>query len=65
MSDNYQIGSDLEWLKHSNQELSRLVKKRQRQLAGWRGFSLLLLLALGWVLYKFLQKFPLEELLRL
>jgi len=62
MKDPYQIGSDVDWLKHSNEELAALVKKRQRQLLRSRALSLLLLIALGWVLYQFAQHQPLSQL---
>jgi hypothetical protein len=62
MSDSYQLGSDIEWLKHTNDEMARLVKKRNGQLGRCRGLCFLLLLALGWVVYKFQLRFPLEEL---
>jgi len=62
MSDPYQLGSDIEWLKHTNDEMARLVKKRNGQLARVRGLCFLLLLALGWVVYKYQLRLPLEEL---
>ena len=62
MKENYQIGSDVEWLKHSNEELARLARKRQRAAACWRFFSFLLLVALGWVVWKYTRKHPLAEL---
>ena len=55
MSDDYQIGSSEEWLKHSNEELARLLKKRARQMHWLRLFAFVLLLALGWVVFKFLH----------
>lgn len=62
MSDSYQIGNDLEWVKHTNDELTRLVKKRNAQLKRWKGLALILVLALGWVGYKYSLKGPLREL---
>jgi hypothetical protein len=64
MADEYQRGSENEWLKHSNDELAHLVKKRDRQLQRARSFSVLLLLALGWVLFRYRQQLPLESLWR-
>jgi hypothetical protein len=64
MADEYQSGNDLEWLKHSNDELARMVKKRDRQLSRLRLLCLVLFLLLGWVLVKFRQRAPLDELLR-
>ena len=64
MSDPYQLGSDLEWLKHTNDELSRLVKKRNAQLNRLRLLCLVLVLVLGWVTYRFCRTQPLEELWR-
>jgi hypothetical protein len=62
MPDDYQIGSDAEWLKHSNEEIARLVKKRDRQLLLLRFVLLLALAALGWTVWKFSQKAPVSEL---
>lgn len=64
MSDEYQRGSDVEWLKHSNEELARELKKRGRQRERARFMSTVLLLALAWVVFKFLQKHPVQELWR-
>jgi hypothetical protein len=64
MSDEYQRGSDIEWLKHSNEELAKLVKKRAGQNARLRLLCVLLLAALGWVVFKYQQKFPIETLWR-
>ena len=60
--DDYQMGSDVEWLKHSNEELSKLLKKRQRQRSLWRFLCLLSFIALGWVVFKYSQKHPVKEL---
>lgn len=65
MPDDYQRGSDIEWLKHSNDELSRLSQKLGRQAARWRAFAFILLLAGGWVVYRYSLKAPLEELWQL
>jgi hypothetical protein len=62
MSDPYQLGSDLEWAKHTNEELTHLVKKRNAELNRLRFFCLVLILALGWVIYRFSRTRPLEEL---
>ena len=62
VKEKYQIGSDVEWLKHSNEELARLTRKRQRQVSRWRLLSIVLGLALCWVLKKYLQKHPLRDL---
>jgi uncharacterized protein HemX len=64
MPDEYQRGSDVEWLEHSNEELAREVKKRGRQTGRARCVALVLLLALGWVVFKFLQQHPVQELWR-
>ncbi len=55
MKDNYQIGSSEEWLKHSNEELARMLKKRERQMRWLRLLVIVLLLALGWVVFKLLH----------
>ena len=62
MSDPYQLGSDLEWTKHANDELQREVKKKNRQLARLRLLCFLLLLASGWVIYRYSQVQPVEQL---
>jgi len=62
MKDEYRIGSNEDWLQHSNEEMARLVKKRQRELALWKLVSLLLLAALVWVSYKYSLKAPLSGL---
>ena len=64
MKHDYQIGSDVEWLKHSNEEMARLVKKRQRQLWLWKFLAFVLLIALGWVVFKYMHKYPLSDLWR-
>lgn len=51
----YQLGSDEDWLKISNDELGKLVKKRNRQLSLWRTLAFLLMILLGWVVYKYSQ----------
>jgi len=61
-TDSYQRGSDVEWLKHSNDELARLVKKRARQAGLWRAVAFLLVLLSGWVVYRYSQKAPVSEL---
>lgn len=62
MPDEYQAGSDVEWLKHSNNELAALVKRRARQIAVLKFLLLLALASLGWVAWKFHLKAPLNEL---
>lgn len=60
--DPYQRGDSIEWLKHSNEELALLLKKRSRQLQTARSLAALLLLALAWVAFKYSQSHPLREL---
>ncbi|MBM3835603.1 MAG: hypothetical protein FJ403_20500 [Verrucomicrobia bacterium] len=62
MKNDYQLGSDDDWLKYSNEELARLIKKRDRKIGLLRFLIFLLLLLLGWVVYKYSQKGALEEL---
>jgi hypothetical protein len=62
MPQDYQRGSDIEWLKHSNDELARLAQKRARQAQRWQMIALLLLLVIGWVVYRYTQKAPVREL---
>lgn len=64
MPDEYQRGSDVEWLKHSNEELARVAQKHARQARRWRAISLLLLLLVGWVVYRYSQKAPVRDLWR-
>jgi hypothetical protein len=66
MSDEYQRGTDQEWLEHSNQELSRMLKKRDRALALHRLLLVLLLAAtaiMGAALHKINQTHPIRDLL--
>ena len=65
MPEDYQRGSDIEWLKHSNDELARLAQKRARQAQRWQMIALLLVLAVGWVVYRYAQKAPVRELWQL
>lgn len=62
MSDPYQSGSDIDWLRHTNDELNRTVRKRNGQLGRLRLYCFLLLLASGWVVYKYSKVRPLETL---
>ncbi len=62
MPDDYQAGSDVEWLKHSNTELAVIIKKRDRHLLLLRFTLLLALAALGWTVWKFSQQAPVSEL---
>ena len=62
MKEDYRIGSEVEWLKHSNDELASLVKKREKQARRWRFLAVLLVLALAWVLYRFTRHQPLNQL---
>lgn len=65
MPEDYQRGSDIEWLKHSNDELARLAQKRARQAQRWQMLALLLVLVVGWVVYRYAQKAPVRELWQL
>jgi hypothetical protein len=62
MKNDYQLGSDDEWLKHSNEELAQMIKKRDRRILRLQIGILVLLAALGWVIFKFSRKSPLPEL---
>jgi hypothetical protein len=62
MKNDYQLGTDQDWLKYSNEELARIIKKRDRRIAFLRFLLLLLLIAFGWVVHKFSQKGAIEEL---
>jgi hypothetical protein len=55
MPDEYQRGSDAEWIKHSNQELEKQVKKLQRQRGRQRFVGFLLLILLGYVAFRYHQ----------
>lgn len=62
MKKNYQLGSDDEWLKISNDELAHLVKRRDRQIALLRFLIVVLVLLVAWLVYKYAQKAPIPEL---
>jgi hypothetical protein len=62
MADEYQRGTDAQWLEHSNQELTRTVKKRERTIAFLKFCNLLLLIALGWVIIRFTRFASIQEL---
>ncbi|HSH16127.1 MAG TPA: hypothetical protein VLD18_08855, partial [Verrucomicrobiae bacterium] len=62
MSDPYQLGSDIEWLRHNKDEAERALKRKSAQLTRSRFLCFLLLLALGWTVYQFTRKHPIEEL---
>ena len=65
MPEDYQRGSDVEWLKHSNDELGRLAQKHARQARRWRAIAFLLLILTGWVTYRYAQKAPVQDLWQL
>jgi len=62
MADEYQRGTDDQWLEHSNQELARLVKKRERTIGLLKFCLVALLLVLGWVIFKFTRHASIQEL---
>jgi hypothetical protein len=62
MADEYQRGTDAQWLEHSNHELKQLVKKRDRTIALLKLGMILLLVALGWVVFRFSQRANIQEL---
>lgn len=62
MADEYQRGTDEQWLEHSNRELSGIVKKRDRTIGWLRLCIVLLIIALGWVTFKFTRHAPIQEL---
>ncbi len=62
MPDSYQHGSDDDWLQYSNEELARMVKKKDRQIRWLKLFLFVLCVALGWVIHRFAQKSSLDEL---
>ncbi len=64
MKNDYQLGSDDDWLKHSNDELAQMVKKKDRKIQWLRLLSFLLFAGFAWVVYKFSQKGAIEELWR-
>ncbi len=59
---DYRIGSELDWLKHANEELTQELKKRERQVNRWRSLSFLLVVLLAYVVYQFSQHQPLRQL---
>jgi hypothetical protein len=62
MADEYQRGTDKQWLEHSNQELARLVKKRERTIGLLKLCLVALLMVLGWVIFKFTRHASIQEL---
>ena len=62
MADEYQRGSDADWLKHSNQELTRAVKRRDQTIALLKFCLTLLVVVLGWVVFRFSQHANIQEL---
>jgi len=62
MADEYQRGSDDQWLEHSNQELSRIVKKRERTIDFLKLCLVVLIVVLCWVIFKFTRHAELKEL---
>ena len=62
MADEYQRGTDKQWLEHSNQELAGIVKKRERTIGLLQYLIVILIVALGWVVFKFTRHAPVQEL---
>jgi hypothetical protein len=62
MNADHEQQKSLEWLKHSNDVLAVLVKKRGRSVRRWRLLALLLLLITGWVVYRYGLVRPIEDL---
>ena len=62
MADEYQRGTDKQWLEHSNQELAGIVKKRERTIGLLKYLLVILIVALGWVVFKFTRHAPIQEL---
>jgi hypothetical protein len=66
MSDEYQRGTDREWLEHSNQEMAKMMKKRDRAIWTYRFLSALFFfstLIMGFMLNKINKIHPIRELL--
>ena len=64
MPDEYQFGSDKQWLEHSNEELARMYNQQKKRAGRQRTFILILLVLLAAVLYRFHQKLGIHELWR-
>jgi len=62
MADEYQRGTDAQWLEHSNQEMARLVKKRDRTILFLKFCNTALVVVLAWVVFRFSQHAKIEEL---
>ncbi len=62
MADEYQRGTDEQWLEQSNQELSFIVKKRERTISLLKYLLVILIVALGWTVFKFSRHAPIQEL---
>lgn len=52
MPDEYQRGSDIDWLQHANGELERKVKRLERGRGRLRFLLLLSLALLGYVAFR-------------
>jgi len=65
MADPYQRGSDADWASAEAEELRHQLKRRTNQLWFERLVNLILVVALGWVVFKFLKDHKLDELWKL
>ena len=65
MPDPYQRGSDVGWAKIEADELAHQLKRRTNQLYLERLLTMIVVAALGWVVFKYLQDHKLEELWKL
>lgn len=66
MSDEYQRGTDQEWLEYSNQEMAKMMKKRDRAIWRYRFLCTLFFfstLIMGLMLKKINETHPIRELL--
>jgi len=66
MSAEYQRGTDQEWLEHSNQEMGKIMKKRDNAIWRYRFLCTVLFfstLIMGLMLRKINQTHPIRELL--
>ncbi len=65
MADPYQRGTDADWAHAEAEELRHQLKRRTNQLWFERLLNFLLIVALGWVIFRFLHSHKLEELWKL
>lgn len=64
MPDEYQFGSDKQWLEHSNEELARMYQQQKKRAARQRTIIFILLVLLAFVLWRFHEEVGIKQLWR-